>query len=166
MSDIKLGEQPNEFSERDAIHIAIAPIVAAENLRAGQHVGLLPDGTASITANKHIGIVDPFLNKTVLKGSYFWLLLYQNTITGMRHNWMHPDFTEDRQTKVSESELWLKSFAKKYWYEDYTGMMNEAKEGHLCFGDDDYPKDLSEEFWKHYNKVTGNTTDGYFRCAC
>lgn len=76
---------------RDAIHFALAPIAAGVPLEPGQHVGLFSDGTAKPTS-PHIGIVDPFLRSPVERGQRFWLFLYPNTITGLRHVWTHPAF--------------------------------------------------------------------------
>lgn len=82
---------------RDAIHIAVAPVTATERLRPGQHVGLVSNDTehvgVMVSSETCIGIVDPFLNEAVEKDQRFWLLLYPNTITSLRHYWTHPDFT-------------------------------------------------------------------------
>jgi hypothetical protein len=87
-----LGAAPGEDARRDAVHIAVAPMVAAARLLPGQHVGLLDDGR--VYANdKPIGIVDPFLTESVLPGQRFWLFLYPGTITSLRHVWTHPAFT-------------------------------------------------------------------------
>lgn len=77
--------------QRDAIHVAVMPVTAAERLFPGQRVGVLPDGTASISAGKKIGIVDPFLQKPVQPGERLWLCLFPRTITSLKHVWEHPD---------------------------------------------------------------------------
>ena len=87
----QLGQFPNEDDRRDAIHIAIAPVVAGEDLQPGEHVGLSPDKKFVKTENS-IGIVDPFLKETVKAGQTFWLCLYPYTITSLRHAWTHPTF--------------------------------------------------------------------------
>jgi hypothetical protein len=85
---------------RDAIHIAVAPVTAAEKLLPGQHVGFVNDpdrpGNTEIVgmwAEEKIGIVDPFLVNAIEEGERFWLFLYPNTITSLRHVWTHPAFT-------------------------------------------------------------------------
>jgi hypothetical protein len=82
---------------RDAIHIAVAPVTAAERLLPGQHVGLVAGDTEHVGAMASpagcIGIVDPFLRQAVEEGQRFWLFLYPNTITSLRHYWTHPEFT-------------------------------------------------------------------------
>src|ERR1700731_2150845 len=46
-----LGKLVEGDQRRDAIHVAVAPVVAARRLCPGQHVGLLEDGRASDTAD-------------------------------------------------------------------------------------------------------------------
>lgn len=115
MSDIKLGQIIEGEAHRDAIHIAIAPVVAATKLHPGDHVGPLPDGRFGSGAKDYIGIVDPFLKSPVRSDEKFYLLLYQNTITGMRHEWQHPAFKEQATLKVDgskeDSERWLRDYA-------------------------------------------------------
>lgn len=82
---------------RDAIHIAVAPVTAAEPLQPGQHVGFVASDTEHVgttdSSDCHIGIVDPFLKQAVNKGERFWLYLYPNTVTSLRHYWTHPAFS-------------------------------------------------------------------------
>ena len=80
---------------RDAIHIAVAPVTAAGRLAPGQHVGLVEEGNLELVGpcDRPIGAVDPFLAAEVEPGQRFWLFLYPNTITGLRHVWTHPAFT-------------------------------------------------------------------------
>lgn len=86
-------------ARRDCIHIAVAPVVAAHSLPPGLQVGLTEKGeAANLGTEKAIGIVDPFLTKWVEKGETFWLVLYPNTITSLRHVWQHPSF----QIKIPE----------------------------------------------------------------
>lgn len=79
---------------RDAIHIAVAPVTAAERLAPGQHVGFVREGDIERVGpcDRAIGIVDPFLAGAVEPGQRFWLFLYPGTITALRHIWTHPVF--------------------------------------------------------------------------
>lgn len=81
---------------RDAIHIAVAPVTAAERLSPGQHVGLVQEGNLELVGpcDNNIGIVDPFLAEEVEPGQRFWLFLYPGTVTSLRHIWTHPVFTK------------------------------------------------------------------------
>lgn len=81
---------------RDAIHIAVAPVTSGEALQPGQHIGFVPVGQIEtvglVDADSQVGLVDPFLTETVLPGQRFWLFLYPNTVTSLRHVWTHPAF--------------------------------------------------------------------------
>ena len=79
---------------RDAVHIAVAPVTAVARLVPGEHVGLVEEGNMELAGpcERNIGIVDPFLASEVEAGQRFWLFLYPDTITGLRHIWSHPAF--------------------------------------------------------------------------
>jgi hypothetical protein len=85
-----LGELAADTARRDAVHVAVAPVVAGENLHPGHHVAL-KDGRA-FAKGQTIGVVDPFLTADVQEGERFWLFLYPNTVTSLRHVWTHPAF--------------------------------------------------------------------------
>lgn len=181
MSDVKLGQLIDGEAERDAIHIACAPVVAATNLPPGAHVGILADGTVG-TSDRPVGIVDPFLTEHVFAGQKFWLVLYQNTVTGMRHHWAHPSFdsaaTPIVDPRKAKSERWLRDFAER-WEMGFDHMVADAcdlKRNGICIGTEfDGPHELGgdlERFWQHMEVFTGRKltqehrkTVGW-RCAC
>lgn len=74
---------------RDAIHVAVLPVVAGAMLCPGDDVGVGEDGRAT-TAAHAIGIVDPFLQETVKEGEGFWLFVYPGAAEPVRHHWTHP----------------------------------------------------------------------------
>lgn len=193
--NIELGKLIKETQDRDAIHIAVAPVIAAEKLYPGQHVGLkdrdsrlaaLPEPNNSI---EPIGIVDPFLTRPVWPEQEFWLLLYQNTITDMRHHWSHPDFTPEKseclapkqeaETRseprlltvqeqnglriIEQSKAWIEKLADDVGV-SYGVLMEGAKE---WITDGDYLIGRSamegertpDEFWIHYQIVTGEIVE-------
>jgi hypothetical protein len=92
-----IGELCRDDARRDAIHFAVAPVEADMDLRPGDHVGVT-QGRASRDATP-IGIVDPFFKGEVKKGQRFWLFLYPNTITSLRHVWTHPAFSPNAPVK-------------------------------------------------------------------
>ena len=187
MSDTqaKIGKLVTADEGRDAIHIAVVPLIAAEDLEPGTRVrtsnwhwdtppvvkGYATDGDAAD------GIVDPFLTETVKEGERFWLFLLPNTITGLRHDWSHPSFPTDKPkgADAEVSEKWLRDYADRY-RADYDRMIegSVSRQGY-CFGDDDGPPSYTSagaEFWHHIEVVTGRKfSDEHrentpFRCAC
>lgn len=91
---IKDGER-----RRDAIHVAIAPVTAYETLIPGEKIGFVQQGDYEHVgacrngADKYaVGIVDPYLTGSVLKGERFYLFLSPGTVTSLRHVWNHPQF--------------------------------------------------------------------------
>ena len=77
---------------RDAVHFALAPVIAGQWLHPGENVGLLDDCKTAVIADDPVGIVDPFLTAEVKPGERFWLFLYPGTITSLRHVWTHNAF--------------------------------------------------------------------------
>ncbi len=167
MSDIKLGTLITGKGERDAIHVALAPVVAAERLKPGQHIGLSsPYSTEFVgVCSEPLGIVDPFLEHTVEPGQRFYMVLYQNTVTGMKHQWEHPAFAEP---DASVSEQWLQDLADEVGI-TYDHLLEGIADGRIHTGDQEfYGARESDDIRKHYEKVTGRTAPAevYFSCAC
>jgi hypothetical protein len=178
MSGPVLGKLIEGDAARDAIHVAIAPVVATVDVDPGQHVDHLgsPHG-------KHVGIVDPFLGKRVRKGEKFYLCLYANTVIGMRHAWQHPAFPEERpeagMTDRSFSERWLRDYAvrfKRYSKtpdEAFAELIEDLRSGQLCsVGSDMYclsDLDDADGLKRHAERYLGITIDwsGFtFSCSC
>lgn len=85
---------------RDAIHLAVEPVVAGEILQAGDHIGYLADGRVGKATDCVLGIVDPFIEGYVTPGQEFWLVVYPRKITSLRHVWSHPAFPETVDVKL------------------------------------------------------------------
>lgn len=183
MSVPNIGGLASESEGQDAIHMAVAPVVAGMLLLPGQRVGLLPDGRAA-AIDPFVGVVDPFLRQPVVDGQRFWLLIQPNTITTLRHQWTHPAFGDDGTGRViGSSEKWLRDFADDIGI-DYERLMEGAAEKLLDKSEYgtawitlnyDTPgrayTDI-EEFWEHYKNVVPSATvpDGYaarfITCSC
>jgi len=167
-----IGKLAHADAERDAIHVAIAPVVAGEPLPPGTHVGFLENGKVGC-CKKPIGIVDPFLDvRCVLPDQRFYLFLYPNTVTGMRHHWSHPSFvvTEARQD-CSGSRAWLENFADQYHIslaeliERANAYLDHSE--YWVEGDRFEGEHVPDEFWIHFAAVTGKTGEGnFFSCSC
>lgn len=165
--------------ERDAIHIAVAPVVAGRRLRAGDRIGFDENGNANLTANT-IGIVDPFLTADVERGQKFFMFLFPNTITSLRHNWTHPAFEAETSSAKSGSERWMKAWAVRHMSEDYYGD-GGARSAEVAYADaieagrnhsigpyEDARDHIDDEWWSHWEAITGEVGDreNYFSCAC
>ncbi len=164
-----LGSIIGASEKRDAIHLAVEPIEAAEDLLPGLHVGIV-EGKASRYGSKHVGIVDPFLLRTVKKGERFWLIVYPRQITSLRHVWEHPDFAPSEfapgeKTQKEASEQWLRKF----------DLIENAK---LYLSDNDYwceerfeGEGIGDDFWVHFENVTGikkpsDVGSNFLSCSC
>ncbi len=98
MDTLKIGHIIRTPQSRDAIHMAIIPIEAGEDIRPGHHVGI-KDGKATTDKSvKRIGIVDPFLGFGVLEGQVFWLFIYPGGIGSLKHHWTHPELDKVTET--------------------------------------------------------------------
>lgn len=92
---VKIGQLITEPVGRDAIHVAIAPVTAGEDLTPGALIGFDEALGDTVRARADgIGIVDPFLREAPQKGQRFYMFLLPNTITSLRHVWTHPQFAK------------------------------------------------------------------------
>jgi hypothetical protein len=172
-----IGKIIGDDQRRDAIHIAVAPVIAAENLKPGQHVGLAGDSEHAAATGTTIGIVDPFLTAPVKPGQRFFMFLYPNTIKSLRHEWTHPAFGEAAK---SASEQWMRAWAVEHVGDDYYGDGGKVGEeaayafairaGYdLSVGPYESARDhIDNEWWAHWEAITGGKGQRgeYFRCAC
>lgn len=178
-----LGTIIDDNAGRDAIHLAVEPVIAGEHLDPGDHVGII-DGVAVTYAKKKLGIVDPFIKTFVSKGERFWLVVYPRQITSLRHVWSHPDFPEKEEGVTDpafqkmlhdklQSEEWIKNFAL-YKGLEYDELMDAAEQYqahgyYLTKGAELEGERTPEEFWEHYEIVTGKKitdTGNFFSCSC
>lgn len=186
-SNVRLGQiiSPDEVVNRDAIHVAVVPCVAGEQLYTRSPVRLRL-GSTDVVVSAHvitdancIGIVDPFLDALwVQEGARCWVLLKPNTVTGLRHEWTHPAFDEVPAPR-NDSERWLRQFADK-WNFDYDQMMAAAAEpggyvtarGIDLHGADEIGAEDLHLFWQHVGIMHGRSFDTEHRsnfgwsCSC
>ncbi len=182
-----IGKLLHVPAQRDAIHVAIAPVVAAEEIQPGEHCGFIQDGdTENVGACRRgstkyaIGIVDPFLTSPVKIGERFWMFLYPNTVTSLRHEWTHPAFGATTSTMDDKafSEQWLRRYATKMnSYDDpefaYDRLLKGIRSREIyAYGTDLHGlSDLAdaEELRQHAEAVLGiriNWDDYSFSCGC
>lgn len=168
---IEFGKLITDKQERDAIHIAVAPVVAHCILNPGQHIGFIKDDnrTVSYMAGKKIGIVDPFIPRVIAAGEEFWMFLYPNTITSLRHDWSHPEFTktgQDRQEAINWITVWASKYGMSFEYAMECGHAQDFFLGEV------YYDQIPPEFWIHFEVLTGIKVsdevrnETHFHCAC
>ena len=85
-----LGKRPDELGTKDAIHTAIVAVRAGEAIEPGQRCSLNKFNEAIHDNHRSVGVADPFLKSTILRGQSFWLLLCQDEVPNVRHVWEHP----------------------------------------------------------------------------
>lgn len=179
MKDSTLGSLIDSTAKRDAIHIAIAPVVASAVLIPGQHVGFTASNQETVGPSAvPIGIVDPFLTNSVLKGERFFLCLYPKSITSLRHEWTHPAFLTESAVQSPDrtvAEQRIRKFAESIGvnYEWVMDKLSNAIAGDAYGGDDSMAEAFNAQkgdLFAAYAVLTGkfkNDIEGtYFRCAC
>src|SRR5687768_6575335 len=176
---------PNEG--RDAIHVAVFPVEAAEDLRPGDHVGLNEEGKAEWAGtgprSGAVGIVDPFIVGKVSRGDWFWLLVYPRQITSLRHVREHPSFPasepslKDDPTTPSaglealraDSEQWLRQWISNADCPDFhttIGAMLNQRNGtswgseYVHFDGQDAHGEIPAEAWHHLAVYSGEDLSG------
>lgn len=185
--------KPEEESGRDAVHFALFPAVAGQDLTRA-NVVYMEGGVAHCfnPARKSVGIVDPFLMHGVKKGEKFWVFLFPNTISGLRHVWSHPDFpevgaeglTKEKPSKnktleeqcVEQAIAWMKNHADKNTHLSYVALMNAADDyletgEYYHLGQDTTGYECTDEFWDNYEiirgvKVKPDDRGHFFSCSC
>ena len=104
--------------KRDAIHLAVEPVIAGvDTLKPGDRIGIV-NGVAYPVGYQYVpsinqepikedgvnrvgftrmnipyqGIVDPFLTKGPKFKEAFWFVMKPREVRSLRHVWEHPDF--------------------------------------------------------------------------
>jgi hypothetical protein len=184
---VNLGEKPSVVGIRDAIHIAVISMEAAEKLNPGDHIQV-DGGMVRKCSNKNqsVGIVDPF-GTSVKRGDGVWVCLKPNTVTSIKHVWEHPLFEHVSKNGFTkeESERWIRDYCNRAncpgydevvsaavgeVIEDYGyGRGYEIDGEYLLFLGRDAGGEIPSELWDHIENVTGKKCvwrPKYFSCSC
>lgn len=112
MKPVEVGQYvpPGEEAHRDAIHIAVLPVMCQEDLWPGGYLRFARNSSTEVLeadpdSKNAVGIVDPFLKEMIPAGTTFYMFMLPNTITGLRHHWTHPQV--DVAPPVPTSKLGL-----------------------------------------------------------
>lgn len=187
-----LGTVIGPGEKRDAIHLAVIPVVAKQRVFPGEHVG--SDGTPS---RDPVGIVDPFLSRPVEPGQGYWLVIYPRMIHSLRHVWTHPAFADEPETQqeaepqvemlkkvdptVEASMQWIRDYAKRLGT-DFETLMHGAEDWVASQKSGDWGEYLNlggllegvstnPRFWDHYSVVKQEPVaeehrESFFTCSC
>lgn len=176
-----LGTIIGPGEKRDAIHLAVEPVIAGEPLRPGEHI-TIKDGIATAAPDgEGLGIVDPFLTERVQRGQRFWFVMYPRQVHSLRHVWTHPAFPDSdgvsapAESPKADAENWLKAYAATIpmhmsellyaagdWVENREYLVQGGRfEGYS----------VPDEFWVHYSAYTGcevpaDKRGSFFSCSC
>lgn len=192
MSNVEIGQLLNGTEQRDAIHIAIAPVVAVRTLNPGTPITFVDDDMMKVDICPKpvsIGIVDPYLERAARPGDRFYMFVNPNTITSLRHEWTHPAFKDGlRELRdITASEEWLRDYCNNHVAPPFRVLMAALKSedgqaydvasdvsviienGYISVCGRDACAAIPDEFWTHAEIVTGKKfTDkpGHFSCSC
>jgi len=141
-----LGSIHTHSEQRDAIHLAVEPVIAAHKLKIGEDIGIKDGKAVSHKYSKNrdvklLGIVDPFLKNDVEEGQSFWLVIYPRQITSLRHVWSHPDIVDMKDVEVIKEKVLTEKEKAYKWISDYASELS----GHHGYDDEDQYADISAE---------------------
>lgn len=173
--------------KRDAIHLAVEPVIAGERLRPGEHINVT-DGVAYGTeVGTGLGIVDPFLPRALKKGEPFWFVMYPRMVHSLRHVWTHPQFADEaevvepgrisKEAHIVKSEDWIAQHANELGLSadmlmEYASGWLQDEDHIVQHGSERWRDNFNPtEFWHHYEVVTGTVVDpekkqSIFCCSC
>ncbi len=178
-----LGTIIDNTQKRDAIHLAVEPVVSGGTLHPGWPVSLV-EGVARRDLENPLGIVDPFLTNPVLEGQRFWLVIMPRVVTSLRHVWTHPRLPDEGAVAAigskADSERWLREFVAKSNCPDFHSVIEAATSrvnngwndiNYLHFDGQDAHGDIPPEFWMHFEIYTGEKVPfderaTGFSCSC
>lgn len=171
-SGVKVGKLCDRNAQRDAIHVAILPVVAGDDhMWPGSKIRLVYGSNEVVKGNAEYGnadgIVDPYLETAPRKGERFYMWMMPNTITGLRHDWTHPKVDASFPTVTNEHEEWLRQFADD-WNFSYDELIAQASspnkggrydryivaQGIDLHSAGDLGDGVADEFWKHLEALT------------
>lgn len=191
-----LGSILDDKQKRDAIHLAVEPVIAGEWLYPGAHITVENGIAFASKVGEGLGIVDPFLQERVNKGERFWFVMYPRMVHSLRHVWSHPAFKDEvKEEEVpaapskEESEKWLREFIEKSDCPGFDiviaaatgkplpgderewGASYENTGDYLYFQGMDAHSEIPPEFWDHIENYTGvkvpqEMRATSFSCSC
>lgn len=180
---LKIGKVLEGPGPKDAIHVAVVPVLLAEDMHPGDWVRVV-GGKAYKADEKAIGVIDPFLDEYLLfEDTWVYMLLIPNTITNLSHEWTLEEFDsnsafEEIPRLDEDSVDWLEDFAHMH-NTSYDALVVKCLEA--LASDNEFPyitfygrdiHEIPDGFWDHFRKATGLTVlesaaeKVDFTCSC
>ena len=178
-----LGTIIDDKQKRDAIHLAVLPVMAGARLKPGQEIALT--GGLAMPQAGGVLIVDPFLREPAMPGERFWAVLKPRLVTSLRHVWTHPEFPSDEIAAQSAVDFDLEKARAHAVIERIAEQCDVDSADELIWGARSYLKhndymceggrwegvSLPDEFWPAYEVVTGekvaeDNRDSFLTCSC
>ena len=110
---IVLGKPPKELGVKDAVHVAIVSVRAAERIELGARCSLNKYNEA-VNDSKGPGIADPFRKEEILTGVNFLMLMNPDEVDNVQHYWEHKKLKFEAPTREIEYDYTLSQTAKLY----------------------------------------------------
>lgn len=94
-----LGKLCDINAKRDAVHVAIIPVIADQVLIPGQRIGIRQQENGHYRTSSYKSddghsinggadaVVDPFLTRNVEFGDLFWAIVRPDLVGEVRHDW-------------------------------------------------------------------------------
>jgi hypothetical protein len=175
-----LGTIIGEGEKRDAIHLAVIPVVAESALMPGSDIDCIDGKAHGRRVGEGLGIVDPFLTRVVERGERCWMVLKPRMVTSLRHVWSHPAFPDEpgavlpAEAPMSAAEANLRVFA------DQAGLAlaalldgaREYRDGdeYMIQGGRWEGFSIPDDFWSWFEEYTGEKAaqdrGNFFSCSC
>lgn len=158
----KIGKLLDKGEKRDAIHIAVLPVVCDMDMKPGSRVAVELVGDeyhAYVDKTSGIGVLDPFLSDQVTRGSRCYVFIDPLTVVGMRHDWSHPALEVLPRVAKAKAEMRITEIAEANGM-TFDLLMEAAREwvehGEVYTLDDSQGGlGIPSDFWDHYEVLTG-----------
>ena len=173
-----LGRAPLDAGDKDAIHVAIVAVRAANAIEPGQRCSLNEhrEAIAVRLGDKGVGIADPFRKGTILRGELFWMVLDSTEVPNVRHEWDHPTVDFSPPTRPGEANRWIQQHADEYGVTykqlmDACAHVHEHNEsvpypGSKCPKDIEALHDESYDVWAEWSGETNTEFPNYGTECC
>ncbi len=163
-----LGTILDADQKRDAIHLAVEPVIAGEWLAPGSDITVIKG--VAWAKKPYLGIVDPFLPTEVQAGQRFWFVMYPRTVTSLRHVWSHPAFEDEVLPTLHDkavSENWMRAWALQNMSDDYGAAICAGYTSNVGYHES-AASSITPEWWDHWERITGErgSRNTYFSCSC